>query len=120
MMVSHNICEECNHKCNSIYFQQNFINWTSGNNDIDKFIQDHQLSAHNDVSNVLEWIPYNKFYNIKYITKVGMYRANWIDGKISNWDYENQNWKRKGQIMIVTLKNLYNSEDITSEFMNEV
>jgi hypothetical protein len=33
--------------CNSKRFQQNFGNWTSGNDDIDKFIQNTQLSAKN-------------------------------------------------------------------------
>ena len=40
-------CEECNRKntsfewckvCNAKHFQQNFENWTSGNDNIDKFI----------------------------------------------------------------------------------
>jgi hypothetical protein len=57
------VCEECNkestvinwrNSCNAKHFRQNFKNWTSGNNFIDKFIQDIQLSA----KIVLEWIPY--------------------------------------------------------------
>ncbi|GBB88955.1 hypothetical protein RclHR1_15580002 [Rhizophagus clarus] len=49
-------CEECNQKCteyewrkecNAKRFKQNFKNWTSGNDSIDKFIQDTQLSAIN-------------------------------------------------------------------------
>ncbi|RGB36389.1 hypothetical protein C1646_758206 [Rhizophagus diaphanus] len=40
-----------------------------GNNDIDKFIQDTQLSAHSDVREALEWIPYDRFHDIKYIAK---------------------------------------------------
>ena len=47
MVVLNDICEECNYTCNTIYFQRNFKNWTCGNNDIDKFIQDAQLSTHN-------------------------------------------------------------------------
>jgi hypothetical protein len=31
-----------------MYFQRNFKNWTSGNNDIDKFIQSIQLLTHDD------------------------------------------------------------------------
>jgi hypothetical protein len=38
-----------------IHFQHNFENWTSGNSNIDKFIQDTQLSAHHDVKRALEW-----------------------------------------------------------------
>jgi hypothetical protein len=116
-------CGECNDACNSIYFQHNFINWTSGNNDIDKFIQSTQLSAHYDVKEVLEWIPYNRFNNIKYISEGKfnvMYRANWIDGYISYWSINNQNWKREKPNMFVILKILNNPASITSEFINKV
>jgi hypothetical protein len=103
-------------------FQQNFENWTSGNDDIDRFIQNTQLSAH-DVIKVLEWIPYNRFHNIKCITdnKFGeVYRANWIDGSISYWDDYNQNWGRILQNMFVTLKSLDNPNNIASEYKDEV
>jgi hypothetical protein len=113
------ICKTCNYKCNSIYFQQKFIDWTSGNYDIDKFIQASQLSAHKDVSNVLEWIPYNRFYN-KCTTKAGMYRANWIDGYIGWWDDKNQNWKREGGNMFVNVKNLNTPYNLSLEFTNKV
>jgi hypothetical protein len=95
-------CGVCNYACNSIYFQHNFINWTSGNNDIDKLIQSTQLSAHNNKHwhQALEWIPYDRFHNIKYIAEGKfnkMHRANWIDGCIiipwykNSWDDDNQN-----------------------------
>jgi len=73
----HGKCEKCNQinmgklwcqTCNSKRFQQNFNNWTSGNDDIDEFIQNTQLSANNNFK-VLEWIPYDKFYNVEYISK---------------------------------------------------
>jgi hypothetical protein len=116
-------CEKCNNTCSSIYFQHNFSNWTSGNNDIDKFIQEIQLSAHDDVKKAIEWIPYNRFDNIEYIAKGGfgkVYVANWIDGYINNWSDYNQNWKRKYQNKFVALKSLNNSKNVTLEFMNEV
>jgi hypothetical protein len=107
MIVLGNKCKKCNHVCNTIIFQQNFENWTSGNVDIDKFIQNTQLSAHNfDANEALEWIPYDSFYDIKYITRGGygkVYKATW-----------------KHQNMIVALKSLNNSKNITLEFMNEV
>src|ERR1700722_1873330 len=93
-----NICEECkNIRCDAKRFQQNFKNWTSGNNDINKFIQDTQLSIHSEfaILKVLEWIPYDRFCNIKYIAKGGfgkVYKANWIDGHIVNWNNKNQDW----------------------------
>src|SRR4051812_12401192 len=48
------LCEECKQpntgdkwcqSCNSKRFQQNFKNWTSGNNEVDKFIQKIQLKT---------------------------------------------------------------------------
>ena len=95
-------CGECNQgntyydwckACNAKRFRQNFEKWTSGNVDIDKFIQDTQLSAISYID-VLEWIPYDRFYDIEYIAKGGfgkVYRTNWIDGNIYKWDNKNQN-----------------------------
>ncbi|RHZ73592.1 hypothetical protein Glove_230g2 [Diversispora epigaea] len=74
--MSSNICPECNQEwdgywckpCNSKRFQNNFNKWTSGNDKIDKFIQDAQLNA-NDDRRVIEWIPYNRFKDVKQIGK---------------------------------------------------
>jgi hypothetical protein len=120
MMVLNDKCKICNHACYAIHFQQNFESWTSGIDDIDKFIQNTQLSVHNSTKEVLEWIHYDKLYNIKYIEKIGVYKANWIDGYISYWDNENQNWKRYGKNTIIILKNLSNPKNITLDFINEV
>jgi hypothetical protein len=125
MMVLNNICEKCDKICNSIHFQRNFKNWTSGNNDIDKFIQDTQLSEHTYwVQNALEWIPYDRMYNVEYIADDSEFgkvcRAIWIDRCINKWDDENQNWKREYQNILVTLKILNNPSSITLEFINKV
>jgi hypothetical protein len=121
MMVLSDKCIECdNIVCNAIHFQQYFESWTSGSNDIDKFIQNIQLSAHDDASKALEWIPYDRFYDIKYIEKIGVYRANWIDGYISHWNNENENWIRSNENMIITLKSLNISKNIALEFKDEV
>ncbi|GET02600.1 kinase-like domain-containing protein [Rhizophagus clarus] len=110
----------CNIACHAaIHFQQNFKNWSSGNKDIDKFIQDTQLSAHNNITNALEWIPYDRFDDIRYVEQNNLFVANWIDGCIDKWDNEYHNWKRYNQNMFVTLKNLNNSKIIISEIMNE-
>jgi hypothetical protein len=115
-----NSCD-CDYECNANRFEQNFKNWTSGNNDIDKFIQSTQLSAHEEVTDALEWIPYDRFYDIKHIAEGGfdeVYRANWTDGCISYWNYNN--WERVGSNMSVILKILNNPASITSEFINKV
>jgi hypothetical protein len=116
-------CKKCNNICNAIHFQRDFENWTSGNNDIDKFIQDTQLSSHtiHEIRNALEWISYDRFYNIKYITNEKFYkvlRANWIDGYIEKWDNKNQKWERKDQKMFEVMKSL--NDSINDDKLNEV
>jgi hypothetical protein len=123
MLVLNSKCKKCCNICYSIYFQQQFINWTSDNNDIDKFIQDSQLSAHKYYGNALEWIPYNRLYDIKYVSKDEfgkVYRANWIDGYLTKWDNENKNWKRNSINMFVNLKYLNTPYNLTLEFTNKV
>ncbi|CAB4416234.1 unnamed protein product [Rhizophagus irregularis] len=125
------ICLECKQintgnnwckTCNSKRFQQNFDNWTSGNDDIDKFIQNTQLSAENCFQK-LEWIPYDRFINPKYISEGGfgkVYRATWKDGYISHWDTRKNQWGRSNVNKFVALKSLNNSQNITLEFVNEI
>lgn len=43
------------HFCNLNRFQENFKNWTSGNNKIDTLIPEFQLGATNSTG-ILEWI----------------------------------------------------------------
>ncbi|GBB84543.1 hypothetical protein RclHR1_11100001 [Rhizophagus clarus] len=85
-------CQSCIVK----YCQQNFKNWTSGNNEVDKFIQKSQLNAKNG-NGILEWIEYDRFENVEYLTKGGfgsIYKAIWKDGYIVSLDFENNQWKR--------------------------
>jgi hypothetical protein len=120
MLVLNNKCEKCNNICNAIHFQQEFESWASGNDNIDKFIQNTQLSAHYNAKEALEWIAYDRFCDIKSTTKRNIYKADWIDGYIDKWDNENQNWKRISKYMIVILKSLNDPKGVTLEFANEV
>ncbi|RGB42691.1 kinase-like domain-containing protein [Rhizophagus diaphanus] len=102
-------------------FKNNFKNWTSGNKDIDEFIQQSQLNAVH-YKKCLEWIPFEKFYNITYIAEGGfgkIYSAEWPEGHIEYWDIENQKWCRM-QNDKYALKSLNNSSDICSDFLNEI
>ena len=126
------LCEKCKQpniyfgwcQCYAKIFQQNFKNWTSGNSDVDKFIQKTQLRArcHEEV---IEWIEYDKFENIEYLAKGGFgttFKAIWKDGQIKSWDSENNQWKREIKYnfgLPVALKRLHNSQNIT-EFLSEV
>ncbi|RHZ83697.1 hypothetical protein Glove_88g3 [Diversispora epigaea] len=127
-MSSDEICPECNQEyngiwckpCNSKHFQNDFNNWTSGNDEIDKFIQDAQLNANLDWQ-VIEWIPYDGFKDVKQIGKGGfgtIHYARWIDGDIEEWDIENQQWKRYSEDKKVVLKkfdNFVNFNDVLNE-----
>ena len=72
------LCKECKQPnidynwCQSSveHYQQNFKNWTSENSDVDKFIQESQINAKDEYEK-LEWIEYDQFENIEYITKGG-------------------------------------------------
>ncbi|RHZ81576.1 hypothetical protein Glove_117g59 [Diversispora epigaea] len=128
-MASDEICKECNQEysgwwcksCNSKHFQNDFNKWTSGNDKIDKFIQDTQLNANSEWE-VIEWIPYDRFKDVKQIGKGGfgtIYYARWIDGFIKERDTENQQWKRYGIMKEVALKKLDNSANF-SDVLNEM
>ena len=101
--------------------EQNFNKWTSGNEFIDRFIQETQLN-NGLKKQVLEWIPYNRLENIKYLDKGGfstIYEAIWLDGPIKEWDNYRKQWFRY-ESKKVALKNLEKSSNLDNEFLNEV
>ncbi|RHZ83888.1 hypothetical protein Glove_87g276 [Diversispora epigaea] len=109
----------CN-TCNSIRFQSEFNNWTSEDAEIDKFIQQTQLNA-TKYEEVIEWIPFYKFTNIKYLAEGGfgkVFKATWSDGHIISWNSEKKIWKRSPHID-VCLKSL-NASTHKSEFIQEI
>jgi hypothetical protein len=123
------LCEEC-HKSNSsknycsscftLHFQKNFETWTSGNNDVDNLIKTSQISNHKRV--FLEWIPYDDLQDVKYIAKGGfstLYSALWTKGRIINWNKLKEDWNRDGEKK-VALKRLYNSQNISRDFLYKV
>ena len=88
---------------------------------IDEFIQKFQLNA-TRCEEVLEWIPYEKFSDIKYLAKGGfgtVHKAKWIDGYIRYWNINKNKWKRQGSEYII-LKYLNNSQNLTTDFLQEV
>ena len=97
--------------CQDVYY--------SGNKQLDNFIQKMQLkrSFHDDI--VFEWIPYNLLDDIKEISKgdfATVHSAMWKDGPLS---YDDDYYTRKSGKKVV-LMCLYNSQNITNEFLNEV
>ena len=131
----HGLCKECSQpntgysvavnygwcqSCNSKHFQQDFNKWTSGNKEIDEFIQKFQLNA-TRYEEVLEWIPYEKFSGIEYLAKGGfgtVHKAKWIDGSIRYWDINQTKWYRVKTDIV--LKFLNDSQNLTTDFLQEV
>src|SRR5579883_1141281 len=72
-------CEECNQpnteydwcqSCNATRFQKAFSTWTSGNKEIDYFIQNTQIHAwQNEL--ILEWYPWELFSEIEKLGQGG-------------------------------------------------
>ena len=127
------LCDKCKQPktsycwCRICNFQQNFQNWTSGNHDVDKFIQKTQLKAKRPWE-LIEWIEYDRFENIEYLAKGGFgttFKAIWKDGPIISWDPFSNRWVRQKTYWDhldypVALKCLHNSQNITTEFLSEV
>jgi hypothetical protein len=124
------ICENCKEECLATsfceycvrnYLKAKFSNWTSGNNDIDNLIQKCQMETL-DPGSIVEWIPYNNFENIKYLTKGGfseIYTADRIDGKYDEWDSKKQQLIRLGRHSVV-LKKLENVGSANQSWFEEV
>ncbi|RIA85958.1 hypothetical protein C1645_830032, partial [Glomus cerebriforme] len=125
------LCPECNQpntyenwckECYSKKSQQDFGNWTGGNEYIDKFIQESQLNARNN-HELLEWIPYNRLRNIQYLTE-DWKRISYQFGEQNYKDVNNPKIKNPLQINekyghSVVLKSLNDSSNINNDFLNE-
>ncbi|GES95352.1 kinase-like domain-containing protein [Rhizophagus clarus] len=117
--LDHKYCESCLIK----YLENNFINWTSGNDKIDDFIQKKQVKISSNSSKLFEWelfewVPYNKFINIKELGDNCLTTAIWKEGPLFYNAYEKE-WKRI-PFEKVCLRYLYNSKNATDEFINKI
>ncbi|RHZ81820.1 hypothetical protein Glove_117g446 [Diversispora epigaea] len=100
-MQNNNICSDCR--------------WTSGNNDVDKFLQMTQSDENANECEIWRWIDYNKFKNIEYLAEGGfgsIWKAEWIDMPKEVFKICKSNQ--------VALKKLKNSQEISSEFLEEL
>ncbi|CAB4427658.1 unnamed protein product [Rhizophagus irregularis] len=116
--------------CSSPYISYNWCRncafpgkekWTTGNTALDNFIiYTQEISP--DYETYLEWIPYEKFTDIKEISKGGfstIYEAIWTEGPKRNFDTSNRQWCRIGNIKVI-MKSLHDSQQITEDFLNEI
>jgi hypothetical protein len=126
------ICEICSQECLATlfceicvrnYLKAKFSNWTSGNDNIDNLIQKCQMETLLPQM-VVEWIPYNKLQNIKYLTEGGcskIYTAKWINGGYKEWDAKEQQLKRDQSCFYdVILKVLENVGNANQHWLEEV
>ncbi|PKC58837.1 kinase-like protein [Rhizophagus irregularis] len=127
LKLLYGICMKCGQRrsyyrwcilCERKQSEENFKNWTSGNNDIDEFIKHSQFYS-SGPQTFLEWIPFNRLENIKYLSKASrstVYSAIWKDGPRILWNHQNQEYKRsKTQVLV----KLYH-EDQVNEILNEL
>src|SRR5688572_24653340 len=80
-------CEKCDEKYQNTKYKWCRFCQTSGNEQIDDFIQEKQLNINWNDDIGFEWIPYNQFNSIKEVRKVELttiYSAIWKDGPL-NW-----------------------------------
>ena len=125
------ICENCKQKCLATlfceycvrnYLKTKFSSWTSGNDDIDNLIKKCQSETLMP-NKVVEWIPYDKLQNIKYLTRGGfseIYTALWVDEGYEEWDSNKQQLIRPGRNYNVALKKLENIESASQSWFEEV
>ncbi|UZO17113.1 uncharacterized protein OCT59_008474 [Rhizophagus irregularis] len=96
------------------------LNWTSGNEKIDYFIQEMQLKINDYDDIVLEWIPYSQFNEIKETSKNGLikvYSAIWKDGPL--YKKNRQSYYTRDLNKVVALKYLNNSQNSIESLINE-
>ncbi|CAG8611928.1 13390_t:CDS:2 [Acaulospora morrowiae] len=109
--------------CESQKLSMDFSNWTSGNPDLNEFIRDTQRRA-NSKTDYLVWIDYEMFEDVEFLAKGGfgdVYYAVWTNGpnKILVYDKEEHTWKITARTP-VALKCLYDSKNISADFLNEL
>ncbi|CAB4403661.1 unnamed protein product [Rhizophagus irregularis] len=123
------ICEHCQDECLATlycehcvrnYLKKKISNWTSGNIDIDNLIRKCQMKTFRP-DMIVEWIPYNKIQNVKYLTKGGcsvIYTAEWIGGGYYEWDFKEKQLTRYGNHDVI-LKELENVENADRSWFEE-
>ncbi|RHZ88972.1 hypothetical protein Glove_19g307 [Diversispora epigaea] len=94
---------------NSKHFQNDFNKQTSGNDKIDKLIQDAQIND-NDKWEVMEWIPFDIFKDVKQIGRGGfgtIHHASltsilkWVSRILVHWREESTNTTTKLQLLLI-------------------
>ncbi|GES75241.1 kinase-like domain-containing protein [Rhizophagus clarus] len=113
-------CQSCERK----QCEENFKNWTSGNERIDTFLRDAQLNSTRPQT-FLEWIPFDKLGNINILnSKSGnrsrtVYSAIWKDGP-RIWNQQNEKYERVKTKVIIKLNKDNDDINQINEILNEL
>ena len=97
-----------------ICHQANLLYKPSGNENIDEFIKYTQINFIQESSR-MKFIPYDQFKNVEFIKRgraSRVYKAVWIDGP-HFWNDEKEDFEHKEPNMMVALKQLNKSKNIT-------
>ncbi|CAB4412388.1 unnamed protein product [Rhizophagus irregularis] len=124
IIVFQNIyCEKCDKKYANINIKLCLTcQYISGNEVIDKLIQEMQLKvkSYNDI--IFEWVPYSQFDNIEKICEgdfaAEIHSAIWKNGPLNYDNFIKEYIRTRNKE--VTLKYLYNTQDITNVFINKI
>ncbi len=125
----YNVCNEClkkrrslkGHQICIICYQAKLLYKPSGSEIVDEFIKYTQINFIQESSR-MKFIPFDQFKDIKEIGKGGfskIYKATWTHGP-PYWNEEKEDFEYKDSNIIVALKQLNNSKNITSKELNEV
>ncbi|CAG8789518.1 11054_t:CDS:2, partial [Acaulospora morrowiae] len=94
--------------------------WTSGNEQIDKLIQETQRKASAWSDNYLEWINYDQFSKIREIGEGAfsvVYKATWSDGRRTD---DKEKRCSRTEPITVALKCIKNSQSITPYYIQNL
>ena len=129
-------CKKCGNKytdmenkwcqpCQINKLKANFANWTSGNEEVDDFIQVMQSEIGFYYVMVFEWISFDHFDEVNYISKgdfatypTTLYSARWKDGPL-HYNTTAKQYKRLSNKKVI-LGSLNNSQNSANKFLNEV
>jgi hypothetical protein len=123
-IYTHRSCKWCK-PCQTNNLRQNFAKWTSGNYQIDEFIQEMQLKINDYGDIIVEWIPYNQFNEVKKIGKDNsismLYSAIWKDG-LFKYNHNKMEYNRipNREVTLKYLGNNSQNNNITNEIINKV